>query len=52
MLGIGVLMGVAGTFAMDVWAIVLERFFGIARPNWGAVGRWVVEASRGRVFHA
>lgn len=51
MLGIGVLMGVAGTVAMDVWAIVLERLFGIARPNWGAVGRWVVEVSRGRVFH-
>ncbi len=51
MLGIGVLMGVAGTVAMDVWAVVLDRFAGVSRPNWGAVGRWVVEASRGRVFH-
>ena len=51
MLGIGVLMGVAGTLAMDIWALLLERIAGVARPNWGAVGRWVVEASRGRVFH-
>ena len=52
MLGIGVLMGVAGTLAMDIWAFALERFAGVARPNWGAVGRWVVEVSRGRIFHA
>lgn len=52
MLGTGVLMGLAGTLAMDIWALVLERFAGIARPNWGAVGRWVVQVSRGRVFHA
>ena len=51
MLGIGVLMGIAGTLVMDVWALVLERVAGVARPNWGAVGRWVVEVSRGRVFH-
>lgn len=51
MLGIGVLMGIAGTALMDVWALVLERFAGVARPNWGAVGRWVVEVTRGRVFH-
>ena len=52
MLGIGILMGIAGTLAMDVWAVVLNRIAQIPGPNWGAVGRWVVEVSRGRVFHA
>lgn len=51
MLSAGIVMGLAGTLAMDVWAIILERVAGVARPNWGAVGRWVVESSQGRVFH-
>ena len=51
MLGTGLAMGIAGTALMDVWAVLLERLAGVARPNWGVVGRWVVEVSRGRVFH-
>lgn len=36
----GIAMGLAGTVAMDIWAIVLNRAFGQPLPNWGAVGRW------------
>ncbi len=49
---IGVFMGVVGTLSMDLWAMVLHRFFGQPLPNWGNVGRWATEVSRGRVFHS
>lgn len=47
----GFLMGVLATGAMDFWAIALNRLAGQAKPNWGMVGRWVVESSKGHVFH-
>ncbi len=40
----GIAMGVGGTVFMDIWAIVLHRFFGQSAPNWGA-GRPLVLAS-------
>jgi hypothetical protein len=46
----GVAMGLAGTLAMDVWAQVLNRAFGLPLPNWGNVGRWAGHL-RTRVFH-
>lgn len=48
---IGILMGLGGTVAMDIWAELLARGFGQPRPNWGNVGRWSAHVSRGRVFH-
>lgn len=48
---IGVLMGLGGTLAMDIWAEFLARSFGQPRPNWGNVGRWSAHVPRGRVFH-
>ncbi len=36
---------------MDIWAEVLARVFGMPRPNWGNVGRWAVQVSRGQVLH-
>ena len=47
----GVLIGIGGTVAMDLWALVLNRVFGQGLPNWGNVGRWVGWLFRGRVFH-
>lgn len=47
----GVLMGIGGTAAMDIWAIVLHRFGGQSRPNWAMPGRWLAHVPRGRVFH-
>jgi hypothetical protein len=48
---IGVLMGIGGTAAMDVWAIALNRAVGLPLPNWGNVGRWAAHVPRGTVFH-
>ncbi|MBN9062748.1 MAG: hypothetical protein BGP06_15780 [Rhizobiales bacterium 65-9] len=44
-------MGAIGTAFMDVWAIALNRLFGLPPPNWALAGRWFVECGRGRVFH-
>lgn len=51
LLWIGVLMGIGGTLAMDVWAVVLNRVAGLPTPNWGNVGRWAAHVPRGTVFH-
>lgn len=45
----GIIIGVAGTLAMDIWAQVLHRVGGQALPNWGNVGRWA--ANLPTVFH-
>ena len=47
-----VVLGVAATALLDVWAIFLQRVFGIAPPNWAMVGRWVGHLPRGRWMHA
>jgi hypothetical protein len=46
-----IIIGIGGTAAMDVWAILLARVFGIPRPNWGLAGRWFCNVAQGRVFH-
>ncbi|SPF78254.1 DUF2938 domain-containing protein [Pseudoprimorskyibacter insulae] len=47
----GVLMGIGGTAAMDVWAMVLNKLAGQPKPNWANPGRWFAHLFRGRVFH-
>ncbi|MDH5798954.1 MAG: DUF2938 domain-containing protein [Paracoccaceae bacterium] len=47
----GVLMGVGGTVAMDIWALALNRIFGLPMPNWANVGRWSAGVLKGRVFN-
>lgn len=47
----GLMMGLGATIAMDVWALLLNRMFGLGLPNWGNVGRWVAHLRRGTVFH-
>ncbi len=44
-------IGIAGTAAMDLWAIAIHRALGHPLPNWGLVGRWFAWLPRGRVFH-
>ena len=51
MIWTGILMGLAGTLAMDIWAIFLEKFAEIPRPNWAMPGRWLGHVMRGKVFH-
>jgi hypothetical protein len=46
-----VAIGVGATLLMDLWAVVLNRVFGLALPNWGMVGRWVGHLGGGKVFH-
>ncbi|KAF0134700.1 MAG: hypothetical protein FD152_1433 [Xanthobacteraceae bacterium] len=46
-----VVLGVAATALLDVWAMFLQRAFGIAPPNWAMVGRWVGHLPQGRLVH-
>ncbi len=32
------IMGVAATALLDLWALLLNRLFGFGLPNWGLVG--------------
>lgn len=47
----GVLMGIAGTVAMDLFALLLARTGVQPFPNWAMPGRWLAHVFRGRVFH-
>ncbi|MCB1333560.1 MAG: DUF2938 domain-containing protein [Roseivivax sp.] len=47
----GILMGLGGTLAMDVWALALRAAIGQPLPNWANVGRWSGHLPRGVVFH-
>lgn len=48
---VGLLIGVGGTIAMDVWAIVLNKVFNQSLPNWGNIGRWFYHLSKGTFSH-
>lgn len=47
----GILIGIGGTIAMDIWAVVLWKVFGQNAPNWAPVGRWFWHLGDGKVFH-
>ena len=44
-------IGIAGTVAMDIWAQVLHRLAGQSLPNWGLIGRWFAYVPQGKIFH-
>jgi hypothetical protein len=46
-----VLIGIGGTVILDLWAALLQRFFGVPATNWAMVGRWVGHMPRGRLIH-
>jgi hypothetical protein len=46
-----VVLGVAATALLDLWALFLNRAFGIAPPNWALVGRWLGHLPQGRFVH-
>ncbi len=46
-----IVIGAAATALLDLWALFLQRAFGIAPPNWAMVGRWVGHLPRGRFVH-
>ncbi|MCF3642424.1 DUF2938 domain-containing protein [Rhizobium sp. TRM95111] len=47
----GVVIGIGATVLIDLWAVLLWRAFGQARPNWAPVGRWFFHLKNGTVFH-
>jgi len=46
-----VLVGIGATALLDLWALLLNRIFGLPLPNWALVGRWFAHLLRGRVLH-
>lgn len=45
------LIGAGATAVTDLWAIVRQRWFGVAPLDYGLVGRWLAHVARGRFFH-
>ncbi|MBE9636613.1 DUF2938 family protein [Salipiger mangrovisoli] len=48
---VGILMGLGGTLAMDLWALLLHLVLGYPKPAWRNQGRWVLRSLRGKIFH-
>ena len=46
-----VIIGVIGTLAMDIWALVLNKGFKVHTTDWGMVGRWFGHLPRGVFIH-
>ena len=46
-----VVMGVAATALLDLWALLLFRVLGFPIPNWAMVGRWFGHLPSGRFYH-
>lgn len=44
-------IGVGATALLDLWALFLNRAFGIPLANWAAVGRWFAYLPRSRFAH-
>lgn len=44
-------IGAGATLAMDVWALVRRRVFGVPALDYALVGRWLAWLPRGRVVH-
>jgi hypothetical protein len=47
-----ILVGTGATVLLDLWALLLDRCFGVPAPNIRLVGRWVGHMMRGRFAHA
>lgn len=46
-----VLIGSGATAVTDLWAVARQRLLGIARPDFGLVGRWLAHMAHGRFRH-
>lgn len=44
-------VGIGGTAAMDLWALLLNAVFRQPLPNWGLAGRWFAHLAKGTFFH-
>ena len=45
-------MGIAATVAIDLWATFTNRVLGWPRTNWRMVGRWIGHMRNGQFTHA
>ncbi|CAD5278808.1 conserved membrane hypothetical protein [Bosea sp. 62] len=50
-IGRSLAIGIGATALLDLWAIFLNRAFGIPLANWAMVGRWFAYLPRGRFTH-
>jgi hypothetical protein len=50
-IGRSLAIGIGATALLDLWAIFLNRAFGIPLANWAMVGRWFAYLPRGRFMH-
>jgi hypothetical protein len=48
----GVVMGVVGSAAIDAYAFVVRRVFGVATLDYAMLGRWVGHMPQGQFMHA
>jgi Protein of unknown function (DUF2938) len=46
-----IIMGVAATALLDIWALLLKAVFGFATPNWAMSGRWFGHVLKGHFKH-
>tara|TARA_B110000879_G_scaffold180406_1_gene237032 strand:- start:6189 stop:6740 length:552 start_codon:yes stop_codon:yes gene_type:complete len=46
-----IVIGVAATLAIDMWAVILRTAFNLPTTNWGMVGRWFAYLPRGQFMH-
>jgi Protein of unknown function (DUF2938) len=46
-----ILIGAGATAAMDLWAIVRQRVFGVPALSYGLVGRWLAYLTHGKFRH-
>jgi len=45
-------VGFGATLFMDLWALVMQRAFGMRPPDYRLVGRWICHMPDGRFTHA
>ena len=50
-IGRSLAIGIVATALLDLWALFLNRAFGIPLANWAAIGRWFAYLPRGRFMH-
>lgn len=50
-IGRSLAIGIVATALLDLWALFLNRAFGIPLANWAVVGRWFAYLPRGRFMH-
>ena len=50
-IGRSLAIGIGATALLDLWALFLNRAFGLPLANWAMVGRWFAYLPRGRFMH-